>query len=142
MEQTQISKEKIMAYESTHYRVGFEQDAFILRIGEFSAALMSRYENHAVSCAVFITGLNPCGQEQGNIANAAAQTRLRTALMTLTNAIIEGEGADPTGAWPPEDSFLAFGIDKETAAELGRAFRQDAVVWAGRDAVPKLLLLR
>jgi hypothetical protein len=142
LERTNISNEKIEAYEATHYRVGLGQDAFILRIGEPSAGLRARYDNHSISCAVFITAFNPYGEDQSDSANDAAQARLQEALMALTGLIIEGAGADPTGAWPPEKSFLALGIDEHTAAHLGRTFHQDAVVWAGNDAVPKLLLLR
>jgi len=113
-----------------------------MRIGEPSAGLGARYDAHAISCALFITAFNPYGQDQSDNANDAAQARLQAALMALTGFVTEGAGADPTGAWPPEKSFLALGIDEDTAAQLGRTFHQDAVVWAGSDAVPKLLLLR
>jgi hypothetical protein len=33
-------------------------------------------------------------------------------------------------------------MDKAAASELGAKFRQDAVVWAGPDTIPRLLLLR
>ena len=49
---------------------------------------------------------------------------------------------DPTEAWEPELSYLTFGISAEYARRLGSLFRQDAVVWAGEDAIPQLLLLR
>ena len=55
--------------------------------------------------------------------------------------VIEGAGY-PAGAWPRELSYFALGIDEGAARQLGRRFDQDAVVWAGADAVPKLLLLR
>jgi hypothetical protein len=104
--------------------------------------LRSRYAAHAISCAVFITAFNPCGRHQTDRANEAAHARLLAALLKLTRLVTEGAGIDPTGAWPPEKSFLALGIDEDTAAQLGRTFNQDAVVWVGSDAVPKLLLLR
>ena len=55
---------------------------------------------------------------------------------------MDGAGADPTGAWPAEKSFLALGVGEEAARNLGNCFHQDAVVWVGPDAVPRLLLLR
>ena len=142
MELTNISPEKIAAYNATHYKVGLGKDGFIMRIGEPSAGLRARYVAHAISCAVFITAFNPYGQDQSDNANDAAHARLQAAIMDLTGLISEGAGADPTGVWPPEKSFLALGIDEDTAAQLGRTFHQDAVVWVGSDAVPKLLLLR
>jgi hypothetical protein len=56
--------------------------------------------------------------------------------------VIDGDGADPSGQWPAERSYLAFGIDADAARELGRRFQQDAVIWIGKDAIPQLLLLR
>jgi Protein of unknown function (DUF3293) len=59
----------------------------------------------------------------------------------LSRHVIEWAG-HPSGAWPPELSFFALGISERAARDLGRRFDQDAVVWAGADAVPRLLLLR
>jgi len=41
-----------------------------------------------------------------------------------------------------EKSFFALGVDLETAKNLGICYQQNAIVWAGADAVPKLILLR
>jgi len=55
---------------------------------------------------------------------------------------IEGEGVGPDQAWPAEKSLFVFGVDLETARMPGVRYRQNAVVWAGEDAIPKLVLLR
>jgi hypothetical protein len=34
------------------------------------------------------------------------------------------------------------GLDLDTSCALGREFHQNAIVWAGEDAVPSLILLR
>ena len=68
--------------------------------------------------------------------------RLGRELRGLYPIVIEGAGADPTGAWPPEKSYFSLGVDLETARVLGRRYQQDAVVWTGKDAIPKLILLR
>jgi hypothetical protein len=57
-------------------------------------------------------------------------------------SFIEGEGKHPASDWPPEASFLVFGIDLETAKDLCRQLQQDAFVWATLDWVPRLILLR
>ena len=142
MTQTEISHEKISAYEAAHYRAGFGPDAFVLRIGQHSPALAFRYAANGTDCALFITAFNPLGEAQGHNENQVAHATLREALISVLTEIIEGEGTDPTGTWKPEKSYLAFGIDTETAHRLGRQFRQDAAVWAGKDAIPQLLLLR
>lgn len=142
MARTEISEEKIRAYEATHYRAGFGPDALVLRIGQHSPALALRYAATGSDCALFITAFNPLGQEQDNTANQADHARLGEQLQEVASHVSEGEGADPAGKWPAERSYLAFGIDADAARELGRRFKQDAVVWIGKDAVPQLLLLR
>ncbi len=52
----------------------------------------------------------------------------------------EGQGEDPS--WPAEASFLALGIDREAASDLGRKYGQNAIVWIGSDGLPELVLLR
>ncbi len=141
MARTEIPIEKIEAYLDTHYRVGVGPDTFVLRVGQHSPALALRYAVIGSDCAVFITAFNPLGQKQDDAANEAAHERLREQLGGPSNRVIEGVGADPTDNWK-EKSYLAFGIDAEAARELGRRFKQDAVVWIGKDAIPQLLLLR
>ena len=142
MTQTEVSEEKIRAYEATHYRSGFEPDVLVLRIGQHSPALALRFEAVGSDCALFITAFNPLGQEQDDAANKEAHARLGEVLHPMASAIIEGEGSDPSGKWRTEKSYLAFGIDADAARELGRRFKQDAIVWIGKDAIPQLLLLR
>ena len=141
MTQTEIPPEKISAYEATHYHAGVGPDAFVLQIGKDSTELALHYKASGTDCAVFITAFNPFGQKQDDAANEAAHTRLREALRPQAVTVIEGVGSDPAGKWR-EESYLALGIDAEAARELGRRFKQDAVVWIGKDAVPQLLLLR
>lgn len=142
MAQTQISPEKVTAYEATHYRVQDGAAAFVLRIGRHSPELASRYKDIGADCALFITAFNPLGQKQSDAANEAAHAHLGEQLRAASDHVVDGEGADPAGQWPAEKSHLAFGIDAEAAQELGRRFEQDAVVWIGKDAIPQLLLLR
>ena len=142
MARTEIPRDKIEAYLDTHYRVGVDPDAFVLRIGQHSPDLALRYAAIGSDCALFITAFNPLGQEQDDDANKDAHARLGEQLREVSDHVIEGDGADPTGQWPPEKSYLAFGIDVDTARELGRRVQQDAVVWIGKNAVPQLLLLR
>jgi len=139
---TSIAPEKIAAYEATHYRVGGSESAIALRIGVPSGDLRRLYQATGQNCAVFVTAFNPYGTVQSDQANQAAHSRLGDHIRSFTTHVIEGDGADPSGEWPPELSFLALGIDNSTARMLGEGAHQDAVVWAGADAVPQLLLLR
>jgi len=137
-----ITADKIDAYRATHYRVGVGPEAFTLRIDIPSNALRRLYEDTGHTCGVFITAFNPFGQQQSAHANEAAHGRLGECLRGLCPRVIEGMGADPTGDWPQERSYFALGVDQAAASELGARFHQDAVVWAGPDAIPRLVLLR
>ena len=119
--------------------------AFVLHVDEYSEALSRLFVVSGCQCAAFITACNPWSMPHSLEENLAACARLRDELIRHSlqpEQIINGEGRDPTGAWPGEKSFLALGLDLETSMLLGREFGQNAVVWAGKDAIPRLILLR
>ncbi len=89
-----------------------------------------------------ITAWNPRGRIRSKAENDAAQAALIARLDALGLAHEPGQGADPAGAWTPEDSRLVLGIDQCSAIRLGVDFDQNAIVWAGPDTVAKLLMLR
>lgn len=142
MSTTTIAPEKIANYRATEYRVGKAGSVFTMRIDVRSDELRRLYETTGQACAVFITAFNPFGTIQSDEANQAAHARLVDHICSLTPQVVAGEGADPSGDWPAELSILALGIDYPTARLLGVDAHQDAVVWAGQDAIPRLLLLR
>ena len=142
MAHTEISAEKIAAYRATDYRFGEGFDAVILQVDLRSEGLARLYTSSVFTCGAFFTAYNPYGTAQGIEANEAAHARLGTELKALSESVIEGAGADASGRWPEEKSYFAFGINLEAASNLGKRYRQDAIVWAGSDAVPKLILLR
>ena len=137
-----IPADVLRAYRETDYRAGTGAAAIRLRIDERADALARLYDTSGQRCALFITACNPFGEPHGVHDNEAAHIRLRAVLDTLTEHVIEGAGAHPAGDWPEEKSFLALGIDLDTARDLGREFSQNAIVWAGHDLVPRLVLLR
>ena len=139
-----IDPAKVAAYQDTDYVVRVRQGQFVLRIGQVSPELQALYAETGQSTAVFITAFNPEGALQADALNQAAHEALRNALSALTDLLFEGEGrgTQDNAGWPAEKSFLALGIDREESARLGRQFRQDAVVRAGPDGVPQLLILR
>lgn len=140
MTDTAIAADKVAAYRATQYRIG-GPEPFTLKIGTKSDALLQLYRKTGQTCSVFITAFNPFGQAQSAEANEAAHSRLGEHLRALSRHVIEGTGY-PSGDWPHELSYFALGISEGAARDLGHRFDQDAVVWAGADAVPRLLLLR
>ncbi len=139
---TQVPAAKTDAYRQARYRFGQGDDAITLRIDTRSEALARLYAASGVDCGVFITACNPHGLAQGDAANADAHARVGAELAAAAGRVFEGAGVGAAGDWPAEPSWFALGVDLESAKALGVRHRQDAIAWAGPDAVPRLVLLR
>lgn len=137
-----ISADLIASYRAADYQAGSGFATVSLRIDQYSASLAQLLAVSGRQCAVFITACNPGSQPQSPAANQVAHAHLREELSRHANQIIEGASSDPSGAWPAEPSLLALGVELDVAKALGRQFGQNAVVWAGADAIPRLILLR
>ncbi|HEV7928739.1 MAG TPA: DUF3293 domain-containing protein [Nitrosospira sp.] len=145
MPRSPISDSVISAYRSANYRVESSGKTFILHIDQYSEALSRLLVASGHHCAAFVTACNPWGTVRSSEANLAASAHLEERLRQLAGGegrIIEGAGCDPRGTWREEKSFLVLGLDLEAATALGREFNQNAIVWAGIDAIPGLVLLR
>jgi hypothetical protein len=150
--QSKITNDLIAAYRSACYRIGEQVDhgknlasgAIILRIDQYSEPLSHLFSTSGHRSAAFITACNPFGQIQNREINQEACWHLFGRLCSLVGPgrIIKGEGFDPSGKWPAEKSFLALGLDLKASSALGKEFGQNAIVWAGADATPRLILLR
>jgi hypothetical protein len=131
----------VAAYLAAEYRF-WGDPPLVLTIGEASMDLVAVYRQRCVTSAAVITAWNPRGRTRRDVDNHVAQAALLARLDALGLAHEPGQGVDPAGAWVPEDSRLVLGIDRDEAAAIGVGFAQNAIVWAGADAVPKLLMLR
>ena len=139
---SEIPADIIASYRAADYQAGSGSAAIRLRIDQHSESLAQLLAASGQQCAVFITACNPGSQPQSPAANQAANAHLHEELSRHTDQIIEGTGSDPSGTWPLEQSLLALGVELDVAEVLGRRFGQNAVVWAGADAIPRLILLR
>ena len=135
-----ISPETVAAYEATNYRV-FSDPQFVINIGQPSKLLGRLYEVYGCASAAFITAWNPFSIPTSHEVNAVALTRLQEELGSRSTPFIDGIGEDATGQWPGEPSVLALGLSLDTAKNYGVQFEQNAIVWAGTDACPQLILL-
>lgn len=143
LSQTEVPDNLIDAYRSARYRAGTGSNALTLHIDQYSEPLSRLFAASGHRCAAFITACNPLGRLQSPEENLAACAHLLDKLRQLVRAdqIIEGKGYDPVGVWPGEKSFLVLGLSLETSRMLGKEFRQNAMVWIGENAVPRLILL-
>ena len=138
---THIDASTVQAYLETDYTV-HTQTPFALHIGELSTQLASLHRAHGVNCSAFITAWNPHSEVTDAQANAQHQQALLQHIHELSLQALPGVGQHPSNQWPGEESYLVLGLDLPHAKEIGNQFRQNAIVWAGADAVPALILLR
>ena len=138
---TAISQELIAAYIGANYCSGQGDSEFCLNIGVCSEQLSQMYAKTRSNSAVFITDYNPYSQIQPKELNEAAHKSLLTDLAGSSTYWVEGMGHDTNSDWR-EASVLALGISLELGSQFGIKYGQNAIVWAGADAIPKLVLLR
>lgn len=136
-----IDPRTIQAYLETEYRAHGEP-GFTLRVGQASADLLSAHKRQKADCSAFLTACNPFSQILVDEANAERHAALGREISQRSLASIEGIGQHPSNQWPGEASHLIFGLTLEAAKALGTRLEQNAIVWAGGDAVPQLILLR
>ncbi len=142
MSNSEISADLVASYCRTVYQVGIGVDAFILHIGQYSKPMLELLVLQNVSSAVIISAYNPLSQAQSYKKNLTAHAALLKILRTDAVSFVEGKNIDPSGTWVDEKSICIFGMSFDTAQVLGRQFSQNAIVWVGNNAVPRLVLLR
>ena len=140
--ETAIAKDVITAYRAAHYSFEANGRSIDLRIDQPCPALKPLLGNARCATACCITAWNPLGTDATPQQNEAAQRELLHLLETAKRRFLPASGADPNGSWGPEPGFLVFGVTCGEAIEMGNCFRQNALLWIGADAVPRLLLLR
>ncbi len=136
-----IDADLVQAFRETHYRV-HGAEPFTLRVDEPSASLAAAHKRFRTDCSAYITACNPFSEDVGATSNAQRHADLGLELARRSLSHVEGIGRHPSNQWLGEASYLVFGLKLETAKMLGRALRQNAIVWSDADAVPRLILLR
>ena len=139
---TAIPRELVDAYRSTDYRITTDAGVFSFRVDSVCSRLLDLQTLHAVGSSALITAWNPYSEPTSDAENAAALAELENALTARGLTFLPAVGVDPLGFWPGEPSVLILGIGKPDAVDLGNQFRQNAIIWAGREARPQLILLR
>ena len=135
-----LRPELIAAYRNAHYVV-FGEPEIVLRIGKPNAGLDALLEAEGAAFAAYVTACNPRGERRSETENALAFESLKSFLQNKPYRFCAGEGRDPQGAWPAEPSVLVLGIARADAERLGRAFGQNAIVFAEKGRPPELVIL-
>lgn len=140
-EKSMLDQGLIQAYLETDYCV--RGDPVIrLRIGEANAGLLALHEYWGVDSSAFVTACNPHGQLSGSRENDRRQLSLAQELNSGGFPYLEAIGIHPEGGWPGEPSYLILGSGLQSARSFGIRYRQNAILWAGSDGIPQLILLR
>ena len=138
----------IDAYLDTRYQVDGADVSHALRIGKpignGPGSVGDIIGQAGAMCGAFITAWNPHSDPTTTPeANLAAGKRLMMRMQGFPHVTVHpGNGIGTDCTWPPEPSVFAVGLGEDDAIVLGREFGQNAIVWVGRDGVPRLLLLR
>lgn len=138
---TSIAPATVAAYRETIFEVAADE-LCALRIDVANDVLARWHARHRVTCSAFVTACNPGSEALDAATNAARHRALGDELRQRGLSICEGAGRHPSNGWPPEASWLVFGLSFAAACDLGRAWGQNAIVHAGAEAVPRLVLLR
>lgn len=142
MNKSELPPALVANYFRAIYQVGIGFDAFALHIDQYSEPMLQLMLARNVSNAAIITAYNPLSQMRSAEKNQTAHAKLMETLKRRSMPLIESINIDSSGVWPDERSICVLGIDLGTIRSIGRQFEQNAVVWVGKDAVPRLLLLR
>jgi hypothetical protein len=129
------------AYQAALYEFIVEERTYSLKVGEQNAEVADFLKSHNATGAAFITAYNPASLQLGQVHNTMANRALKSDLKDAKVQVFLGEGRDTTGAWPPELSFLAGGIERSQAEVLARKYGQYAMLWIAADGAVSLLEL-
>ena len=130
----------LQAYRETLYTV--REPALTLRIGVACEPLRALHQRFGVECSAFVSACNPFSRPIDAACNAARHAALRRELTAAGWPCLEGFGRHPALDWPAEASLLVLGLPLQASRVLGQHHQQNALVWCGADALPKLVLLR
>uniref|UniRef100_UPI0033419DEC DUF3293 domain-containing protein n=1 Tax=Castellaniella defragrans TaxID=75697 RepID=UPI0033419DEC len=126
------------AYLDADYTV-LANPPFTLRIGETSAELIRLYARLNCERCIYLSACNPRSRILRPAANARRTRALTAALARGGWNPIAGEGRDPRGRWPAEQSLLVPGLRIPEALALARRFGQNAFVAADHHGIPELV---
>ncbi len=125
------------AYQQAVYRIF--QPPISWKIGELAPEIEDLFHDYKAETAIFITAANPYSQICSAEKNKDNHLDLEKWIQEKQLPYIKGQGEDPLGVWPPEESFLLLGLNATEGVELGRYWQQNAVVLLETGCPPTLL---
>jgi adenosylhomocysteinase len=139
---TEIDSQLAGAYRSTTFRALTTTGPIDIHVGQSCPDLDALLRRESVSCWAFLTACSPGGRVLPAAENQQRHLALRRRLHGTGVPVVPGLGIGVDPDWLPEDSVLAVGLDRSTAATLGAEFGQDAIVVGDLGAAAELLWCR
>jgi hypothetical protein len=137
-----VTEDIAEAYRTTTFRTHTPTGPADALIGHPAPAMDALLHNEGAPCWAFLSARNPGGRVLPAAENRRREKALEVRLRATGVPVLRGVGSGTDPDWPPEESLLAVGLDRHTAAHLGAEFGQDAIVVGDRDAPPELLWCR
>ena len=134
-----LTPELLRAYRATRYVARTPRGALTIRVDHSCTKLDALCNEFGASSWAFITAWNPRSLPLPRSENDVRNDALLAALTSIGARVFGGEGIGTDPTWPPERSFLALGVNRAAALELGRRFEQLAIVWGQRGGAAELL---
>lgn len=136
----ELSDSLLKAYRETHYHV-YAEPPFYMVPGSPSPELFELHRENNIESSAFLTAWNPFSEQASDIENTERNKALHQMISESGLDCIPGLGEHPAGRWQGEESILVLGIDYDTACAIGRRFNQDALLFAGIEAIAELVVL-
>jgi uncharacterized protein len=135
-----IPQSLLNAYQKTHYNVYLSSDEnYTISVGECSPQTDQLCAQFQVNSWVFFTACNPQSVQQSHAQNRQAMNSLLNQLEQDEQHHIRAEGRAEADDWPPEQSVLLIGANREYGLMLGLQFCQNAFVYGERGEKAELV---
>jgi len=126
------------AYRTTNYTVNVESKKFTINIGLENPEWLQFLKFQNQTFYFYITAWNPFSEVTSSEKNEEANKKLKERLLSLDLLVYDGVGYSLDMNWH-EDSFCALGGNREIAYQLGKEFKQNAIVIGNIGEVAELL---
>ena len=130
--------ELLAAYRATTYRVFFPDVFCDLRLDKVSDVLRHFLESSGAVTFAILTAYNPASLKMHDANNERLQSEIELWLRQANYLVFSGENQADDEVWPIEKSCCVLGLSLADACELGKKYGQNAIVFGGADAVPRL----
>lgn len=127
------------SYEKAVFRLRTGAREVRFGVGNVSPEIDELLEARGVKTWAHITAWNPGSNPTPEGENRRRQQGLLAALQRPGWFVLDGDGSDPSGEWPPEPTVFVGGIAEREAQRIGHAYGQLAIV-VGRRGEPSRLV--